>query len=186
MYSGVYMDDTLSTFVTKEGKCTYNLIVQECDSKNCPEHNQQKTQAVNNEVLPSESEDIKNLNHRLTKLEKELLSEKLQNRVLNSTIAQYGLALKKAEKALWMQHKNATWLLEKLEQIQKQFTQQENKNNDLEEKLGGVMLNVGEVMNLVEKKLPKGNVCEKEIPIQSPSGIKSCGISENVTYFKGR
>ncbi|XP_013418506.1 fibrinogen-like protein 1 [Lingula anatina] len=184
----VEQQDSEQPISFKTEKCTYNLVVHEMDTSRCPTFTKGLIQdqiPVQGNEITAKQEELEEVEDRIDSLEKQLLREIVKNRIMNSTLTRYDVALQRAESLLWEQRSNMTHLSDRVQELEKSLEYQKVKTNSLDKKLSSVMINVGEVINYVEKKLPKGtNIYEKAIAVQAASAVQTCGISDNHTIFK--
>ena len=188
----------------KTSKCRYTFVVNEMDTKNCPNAlpQLQADKVVETPVsantnyqnpffrLP-QSTSVENNEEVLTwlnNMEKQLLEQLHKTVEINSTISKHETTLNKAEQMLGTYESNFTAIFRMLRYLEESLREQHEVSRNLDNKLSGIMLDVVEVNNVLSKKVPASGteLLDKAIQVQSVSQVHTCSDSPEVVKFKGK
>lgn len=195
----------------KTKRCKYTFVVKEMvDGGHCPNQVQEFPQADKRMESSTLAADSKNpysiiksttnqilsgstftqLEKRLKAVESMLEDQTLENTNLNQTISKQEFKLQQCDKMMNDYHKNITNMFRLMNHLQRSINGQKQGYRELEKKVSGIVLDVVEVNNVLEKKVTAFDntvsMKRKNIQVETISKVLNCGQTNPETTFKGR
>ncbi|XP_061189859.1 techylectin-5B-like [Saccostrea echinata] len=193
----------------KTKRCKYTFVVKEmAEGGHCPNQVQEYPQAdktmesttvaahpqnpysiiqsTKNHILSGSK--FKELEKRLKAVENMLEDQTVENTYLNQTIIKQESKLKNCDKMMSDYHKNITNMYRLMNHLQRVISTQRKGYQELERKVSGIVLDVVEVNNVLEKKVTTfdntGSLKRKHIQVETISKVLNCGQTNRETTFK--
>lgn len=193
----------------KTKRCKYTFVVKEMvDGGHCPNQVQEFPQADKRMESSTLAADSKNpysiiksttnqilsgstftqLEKRLKAVESMLEDQTLENTNLNQTISKQEFKLQQCDKMMNDYHKNITNMFRLMNHLQRSINGQKQGYRELEKKVSGIVLDVVEVNNVLEKKVTAFDntvsMKRKNIQVETISKVLNCGQTNPETTFK--
>lgn len=194
----------------KTKRCKYTFVVKEmAEGGHCPNQVQEYPQADKTMEIASVAADPRNpysiiksttnqilsgtkfteLEKRLRAVESMLEDQTEENTNLNQTIIKQDSKLKQCDKMIGDYHKNITNMYRLMNHLQRVIGDQKKGYRELEKKVSGIVLDVVEVNNVLEKKVTTFDntvsLKRKNIQVETISKVLNCGQTNPETTFKG-
>ncbi|XP_074645128.1 fibrinogen-like protein 1 [Tubulanus polymorphus] len=157
-------------------KCSYSLVINEVKAQDCPQIMQKLQPHTRHSDIVSDNinyndeimQKLKKLNH----LEKKLFSAEKR--------------METTEALLKAKLMNASKQGIRMKNMEKKMQKYQQMLRNMEQKMLEVMVNVGEVNIMLDKRLPtRGHLHSKKIDVESAPKVRKCqGIGANYTNLK--
>ncbi len=175
--------------------CMYSFIVNELDSSKCPlllqqmqnMQNEQPKDKYRQEMNDEDYKNLEELSSRMETLETKLYQEIAENRNIEKDILQQDTLVKRTEQVMKYHQHNITMLMSAVRRLEITLGKQKVYWKNVDNKLAGVMLDVIEINNRLDKKKNQLQMAPaaKSIDVEASSRISCSGINNATTRFKG-
>ena len=176
--------------------CMYSFVVNELDSSKCPMvlqqmqnmQNEQPKHKSEAELSEADLETIDNMQFKMESLQTKLYQEIAENRKIEKDLLEQGKVVQKTERSMIYHEHNITRLMSAIKRLEITLQKQRIYSKNVDNKLAGVMLDVIEVNNRLDRNDQLQNAAPvKSVQVQASSRTACPGVQgENITRYKGK